>query len=501
MFAVAMAPAGGWVVLQSLAAANERAGEPVDSPSHEDTAQQGGGGRAPPDNRRTRPAAGGHRDDHRAADLRRTGADKTRRDYDRDCLRSGCHASLSERPWVHAPVAVGACGTCHEPRRGREHEFSLARTRSSLCSTCHRSTVPRRFSHAPYASGNCEACHDPHGGTRLTTRESGGPELCVPCHTAGSEPAHAHPPFAEGKCLACHDAHESDHAGLLARSERELCLTCHDRVRDELESSAHAHQPVVEGCRSCHLAHGGPRQLLLRAAPDDLCSTCHESVSSDGTPRGHGPDEASCASCHRGHAGASQTLVQSPLGEVCLACHDREVPRPGGRNVIDVKARVSDSPSAHRPATEGSCSSCHTYHDASDPRLLENAYPSGHYARYTRSSYDLCFACHDPRLVEEEGRSWTRFRDGERNLHRVHVQSEKGRSCGICHDPHAGGPAASMRRSVPFGTGAWTLPIGFERTARGGTCRSGCHQPMSYVNRGAIGIDETEADEADTGGR
>src|SRR5262245_9923098 len=40
--------------------------------------------------------------------------DKTLKDYSTDCLRSGCHAGLNATPKVHAPVAVGACASCHE---------------------------------------------------------------------------------------------------------------------------------------------------------------------------------------------------------------------------------------------------------------------------------------------------------------------------------------------------------------------------------------------------
>ena len=38
-----------------------------------------------------------------------TGKDKSLKDYGADCLRPGCHAELNKLPFVHSPVAVGAC--------------------------------------------------------------------------------------------------------------------------------------------------------------------------------------------------------------------------------------------------------------------------------------------------------------------------------------------------------------------------------------------------------
>src|SRR3712207_4444732 len=77
----------------------------------------------------------------------------------------------------------------------------------------------------------------------------------------------------------------------------------------------------------------------------------------------------------------------------------------------------------------------------------------------------------------------TGFRDGDRNLHFLHVnRAEKGRTCRACHDAHSSSVANHMRESVPFGD--WALPVGFQPTADGGSCTPGCHLPVSYSRKG-----------------
>ena len=67
------------------------------------------------------------------------------------------------------------------------------------------------------------------------------------------------------------------------------------------------------------------------------------------------------------------------------------------------------------------------------------------------------------------------------NLHYLHVNREtKGRTCRACHETHASSNEQHIRESVPFGTGGWQLPIGFKKSASGGSCAPGCHAPYKY---------------------
>jgi hypothetical protein len=85
--------------------------------------------------------------------------------------------------------------------------------------------------------------------------------------------------------------------------------------------------------------------------------------------------------------------------------------------------------------------------------------------------------------VTEATTTRTRFRDGDRNLHFVHTNREKGRACGICHTAHGSLLPRQMRAAVAFGPGGWELPIGFSLTPEGGTCLNGCHREIGYDNR------------------
>jgi predicted CXXCH cytochrome family protein len=132
----------------------------------------------------------------------------------------------------------------------------------------------------------------------------------------------------------------------------------------------------------------------------------------------------------------------------------------------------------HEPVKEG-CASCHEPHGGARARLLGDTFPAGAYAAYTDTEYGLCFTCHDRELASAATTTTaTAFRDGPRNLHFVHVNKEKGRSCGLCHDAHASARPALMAESVPFGQ--WKLPVRFAKTTSGGSCAAGCHRPYSY---------------------
>jgi predicted CXXCH cytochrome family protein len=455
-----------------------------------------------------RPAAG--------AGARAGTQDKTRRDFSGDCLSAGCHAQLNRTPWVHSPVAVGACAVCHEATGAAAHDFRPARPKESLCSFCHPPPTAAAFVHEAFRDADCLGCHDPHGGAThhmLVTDDAG--ELCGSCHAphdaaAATEAAapgtvapgaaalevsfpFAHPPFAERKCLDCHRAHQSEHEHLLLLPERELCLGCHPRVSENLVHAGYLHEPITTECRSCHVAHGAADRRLLRAAPRELCLSCHEEVAREASAAEglhvHGAldKEGSCLACHTPHAGSSASLVSDPLGGACYSCHDAEITKANGETVVNVAAEVRAATYQHGPVRDGRCQACHLSHSSPYPDLLTARYPEGLYEEFTETAFALCFACHDERVVTEERTTMTAFRDGDRNLHHVHVQRKKGRACGICHQAHGADQPALMRRSVPFGPGGWQLPIHFARTESGGSCASGCHQELAYDNRNPAG--------------
>ena len=81
-------------------------------------------------------------------------------------------------------------------------------------------------------------------------------------------------------------------------------------------------------------------------------------------------------------------------------------------------------------------------------------------------------------LMNLEKTDFTMFRNGERNLHFVHVNKEKGRNCSLCHDVHAAKNAQLIDTTVKFGR--WDMPLNYIATDDGGTCATGCHKELSY---------------------
>jgi predicted CXXCH cytochrome family protein len=133
----------------------------------------------------------------------------------------------------------------------------------------------------------------------------------------------------------------------------------------------------------------------------------------------------------------------------------------------------------HGPIADGKCTPCHEPHGGPNAKLLVREFPVTPYVPYTDQEYALCFGCHKRDLVQYADTSFaTGFRDGERNLHFVHVNQPKGRNCVLCHDVHGGTSPKLIAASVPFGK--WSLPIKFVKTDTGGSCAPGCHKPQVY---------------------
>ena len=403
-----------------------------------------------------------------------------------DSLCANCHSEITNRKRVHRPVRVGECKLCHLQNDTAKHTFEAPADMGKVCSECH-ALPPRNLIHAPVESGDCLACHSPHQSEeRYLLRAPTEKELCGKCHQSqiGVDLQHVHGPAAAGACSLCHFSHSSYEPKLLRTSGSQACLNCHVEMNQVFESPNVVHTPVRQDCAGCHDAHASENQFQLKATGKALCMNCHipmmKQVESSSVVHAALLTQEGCVHCHDPHSSPYPNMLKAPIGQLCMSCHVSDIDREDGSSLPGIGEKIRNSAHLHGPLAEGNCSACHNPHGSATFSLLRESYPREFYSGYQSEKYKLCFGCHDSSSIETEfTETHTGFRDGDRNLHHLHVTNEKkGRTCRACHDHHASNLPKQMTSSVPFGT--WELPIGFTPTPTGGSCAPGCHTPKTY---------------------
>ena len=405
----------------------------------------------------------------------------------RSCSEAGCHDDLKKGKFIHGPVAIDSCSSCHTLRNEAKHKFAMARPSEELCSACHMKVVRRKVKHFPAEAGECVACHDPHhaSNAQLLLKDEPG-EVCMECHDDVLEvdgKKALHTPVEQKMCMVCHEAHDSDFAKLLKDGERDTCTFCHDEVSTDPKKHKSVHKPVKDGCVACHRGHSSANPKLLAAAQPALCYKCHEEKKTAAEQKANTHETAlkghGCGKCHAPHASQVAALGTKPHIDLCMDCHLGTMMHDG-KAIPNIRISIARPEFKHGPVKEGTCDDCHDVHGDQKPRLLARNYTSDFYASFKLEEYDLCFGCHKKELaLAADTEKATNFRNGSRNLHFLHVNKRrKGRTCRACHATHATNLPKMMRKTVPFGE--WSLPIGFEQTENGGTCKSGCHLVKEY---------------------
>jgi len=411
-----------------------------------------------------------------------------------DCTTAGCHAATTEHTFVHGPTSIGACSSCHDYVSPEAHTFTLKREGSALCTFCHigADTPAGPVGHQPFTEGRCTDCHDPHGSQdRRLLKADTVADLCVSCHTDAIRGSHVHSPAAQGACLGCHGAHGATNEGLLSMPPETLCLSCHSDMRDRLEQSVHAHGPATQDCLLCHDAHASDFMDHLKRAPFELCSSCHEGpakVAETAAFKHSAVTEGqACVNCHEPHASNHEGLMRDDPVGACLACHAKAITEADGRVIDSVDEIRKPGESLHGPVAQGACTGCHELHGSQHRFLLVANYTELFYDSYDEHNYELCFKCHSNELARNQTTTVdTRFRDGDKNLHYVHVNKpEQGRTCRTCHATHASKNPKHIAETVQFGE--WKLPLNYVPTETGGSCNSGCHRPAFYDRVNAAG--------------
>ncbi len=278
-----------------------------------------------------------------------------------------------------------------------------------------------------------------------------------------------HTPFEDG-CEDCHLANQNKHPDSdgnefeLTDSEPQLCYMCHD----EYLQKEYKHDPVESGdCLTCHDPHSSENKKLLLSNTNELCSDCHDidfSLASQ-----HNPVESgNCIECHNPHESDNRSLLIRNTYELCLDCHDEQEKQ--------LKYMFLHDP------FDGGCLDCHKAHSSEIIPLLLADYPSGLYSSSDPDNFQLCFGCHDVVLMTEKNdQGATSFRDGNLNLHYLHLQNSKARNCNICHNSHASQKEFILNSEITFGN--WQMPLDYEKTANGGICLTACHSPKEYKSK------------------
>ena len=309
---------------------------------------------------------------------------------------------------------------------------------------------------------------------------------CLKCHAKLAGKAFTHKPVTSD-CMKCHEALPGvkhpleDTAGYkLIKPVPELCYTCHEQKNIMKEK---VHSPVKDGdCLSCHDVHTSKGEHLLSAAPPGLCYSCHndlqKSIETSTVKHGALTEKKSCVNCHSPHSSDEKKNLLAPQPDLCLNCHDKAI-KVGDRTLVNMKQLITKSKYTHGALDMGGCMACHNPHASNNHLLLNKPFPEGNYAAADPKNYALCMDCHEEALFKQkETVDATGFRNGNTNLHYIHVNKDKGRVCINCHNVHASNKLFLIAERSRFGN--WDMPINFVKAPKGGSCSPGCHAEKSY---------------------
>lgn len=301
-------------------------------------------------------------------------------------------------------------------------------------------------------------------------------------------PLSVHSPYEVGDCSLCHQRKSRHDPGPVTIAGDKLCYVCHEDFQELLTTRRFKHATGKVSCTTCHNPHSSAQKKLLLSPAPGLCLDCHSGIAammSQKVKHTAVTDGASCMNCHNPHASNVEYLMSRLPFDQCVQCHGKDgVTDAAGVKLTNIKALLEENKVHHGPVAQKDCTACHQPHGSQTFRLLIAAYPSTFYAPFNARDYEMCFGCHDEQLVTaEKTTTATRFRDGDRNLHFLHVNKpDRGRTCRVCHEVHASQRVYQIRESVPFGRNGYLLRVNFEKNAAGGNCSQTCHTARTYTN-------------------
>jgi DmsE family decaheme c-type cytochrome len=254
---------------------------------------------------------------------------------------------------------------------------------SDACKTCHEDLYTKRFETTAHYKTTLKGGHG-----------------CESCHGPGSE-----------HVAAGGDVSKIVRFKNLSRQKASArCLSCHGDSEAQMHFNRSSHASNDVGCLDCHSPHHAKEEhRLLTSAQPDLCYQCHTATKAEfAKPFHHRVNEGfvECADCHNLHGTATLRNVRNvATGDAtCAKCHaDKQ-----GPFVFE-----------HLPVKTEGCSSCHTPHGATNPRLL----------RVSQTSL-LCLQCHTVPTTGPAGPA--------------HNLSQKYQACTMCHSAVHGSNSSNV---------------------------------------------------------
>ena len=402
----------------------------------------------------------------------------------------------------------------HEAARDEEVP-THTKTRVKAAKPMKLEDLPAKFKplkqhlHEPFKMGACQICHIADASKPGALIKPDIANICYECHKTRYTKEFDHEPVNEGRCMDCHDPHQSDTPKLLkAPTVNALCLNCHDKsgthkakAKKKLISMQGAvkHKPAEKNCMECHDPHTASyKGLLKNDGTMNLCLDCHADLEGHKDMKAwvenarykHGAVSNSknkCLECHDPHATQHKGILKKDQVSMCLSCHNKSVKADeDGGMLLNIAQHLKENPNWHAPIKnvkkKGGCNACHEPHGSDNFSILRKSFTKNFYDNVDNEDF-FCFECHDQEKVSKQyimpyEEDITSFRDGRLNLHYLHVNDRKGRSCRACHDEHASKYSHLIRDYTDF-TGV-KFPLRFIETDNGGSCAPACHKKFEY---------------------
>ena len=278
-----------------------------------------------------------------------------------DSMRGQAAASPAPSPAKAESTYVGAevCKGCHEE------------VYNKFSTNAHSHLITAKMV-AGVETHGCESCHGPgsahvEGGgdvTKIIRFETLSPrqvsERCQQCHQAGDRSnfhRSAHLESGVG-CTSCHSVHAAKaKSNLLQVSSPALCYQCHTEVKAEFgRPFRHRVNEGLLQCSDCHNEHGGflPHQLRTNAEQDQVCFKCHAEKRGPFVYEHLPVKTEGCTSCHTPHGSTNPRLLKvSQVNVLCLQCHTL--------TMGNIASQPPIGPAHNQAQKYQACTMCHAY--------------------------------------------------------------------------------------------------------------------------------------------